>query len=142
MASRRPALLGSLLERVEEAHPSGRLRRIWREAVGPRVAARSEARTLVDEQLTVVVPSSAWAQELSSLSARIIARLVRQGLPVRKLWFRVGQLTEAPTPFSRPLPPPKPPAPLPPELTARLERIDDPELAKHMREVATRWIKS
>ncbi len=140
MASRRPALLGSLIERVEEAHPTGRLRRIWQEVVGPRVAARSEAHSLRDEQLTVVVPSSAWAQELSSLSTRIIPRLVRRGLAVQRLWFRVGPLTEAPRPPPRPLPPPKPLAPLPAALEERLAQLD-PELAAHVRDVAARWLK-
>lgn len=134
-----PSKLASLLKGVEEAHPGGRLRRLWRDVVGPRVAARSEAGWLKGDVLTVKVASPVWAQELALLSETILARLNEAGVPARQLRFRVVDL-------GRPVRPPKataarteprmPRASLPAELQEHLQSVEDPELRARIRDAA------
>ncbi|MCA9633628.1 MAG: DUF721 domain-containing protein [Myxococcales bacterium] len=134
-----PSKLASLLKGVEEAHPAGRLRRLWREVVGPRVAARSEAGWLKADVLTVKVASPVWAQELALLSETILARLNQAGVPARQLRFRVVEMGGA-APNRRQkrtkAEPKMPRATLPGELVAHLAAVDDPELRARIREAA------
>src|ERR1041385_1224697 len=95
---RGPTPVGTLLE------GSGRLRakndRIdtgrWRTLVGDRIGERTRPGNIRDGRLTVYVASAVWAQELSLLSSTILERLVRDGLKVKELRFRVGDLGEPP----------------------------------------------
>lgn len=98
--SRRPDRLGDLVgsflaeeglaERIDLA---GAVER-WAEAVGPQVAAVTRAEAVsADGILWVRVVSSAWAAELSLMSAGILARLNagRKGR-IRELRCRVGPI--------------------------------------------------
>ncbi|MCB9586323.1 MAG: DUF721 domain-containing protein [Polyangiaceae bacterium] len=134
-----PSKLASLLQGVEAAHPGGRLRQLWREVVGPRVAARSEAGWLKGDVLTVKVASPVWAQELALLSEPILARLNEAGVKVKQLRFRVVDLGRPGQPVKakarRPAPT-MPRAELPKELVAHLESVEDPELRARIKEAA------
>lgn len=134
-----PAKLGLLLANVERAHPGGKLRRVWREVVGDRVAARSEAGWLKGDVLTVRVASPVWAQELTMLSEPILSGLAERGVHARQLKFRVTDLGRPnSTPRRSPVkaPPPAPRAQLPPDLARRLAQIEDPELRQRMQDAA------
>lgn len=134
-----PAKLGLLLANVERAHPAGQLRRLWREVVGDRVAARSEAGWLKGDVLTVRVASPVWAQELTMLSEPILAGLAARGIHARQLRFRVTDLGRpaAPSPaLAKPAPPPPQRAQLSADLTRRLAQIDDLELRQRIRDAA------
>ena len=47
----------------------------FREVVGPQVAARASVDSLTNGKLTLVVPETAWKQELSSSKYDLIKRL-------------------------------------------------------------------
>ena len=47
----------------------------WATVVGPQVAARAQVDSLRDGKLTLVVPDSAWMQELEASSIDLIQRL-------------------------------------------------------------------
>jgi hypothetical protein len=106
----------------------------WQGVVGPRLAERAILESVSDGVLTVRVPSSTWAQELSFLSHVVIERLQGNGHAVSKIRFRVA----IPSNPRRALPPTKAvsKAPLPPALRTRLETIDDPELRAAVAEAA------
>jgi hypothetical protein len=101
----------------------------WAKAVGLRIAERARPVGLERGILTVRTATSVWASELSLLSATLLERLRALGVEVKELRFRVGPLDPAPRPLetraTRKVPPP---APIPPELAASLDRIADDEL--------------
>ena len=105
----------------------------WRRAVGDRLAQKTHPERIADGILTVRVPSSTWAQELSLLSEVVLQRLGAAGHRVQKLRFQVGTGRVAPDPpvtvVRR--------APLPAWLLATLARIDDPELRDAIAEAAS-----
>lgn len=103
--------------------------RVWREAVGARIADRVQPVALRDGVLLLRVPSSVWAHELSLLAEHVCARVRERGLDVRELRFRVGT-----SPIAR-----RPPEPrasrtvptmraLPRDLTSVLGAVRDTEL--------------
>ncbi len=107
-------------------------RELWRQLMGERIASHSQPEQLSEGRLTLLVSSPVWSQELTLLSADLLKRLVDAGFAVRELRCRVGAL---PKPEARPraraaLPPP---AELPPELSASLDAVSDPELRELMR---------
>lgn len=124
--SRTPATLSQLLS--SSPMLSARMANIslldWRRAVGDRIAQKALPERLVDETLTVRVPSSTWAQELSLLSHTVLSRLKEAGHRVERLRFHVVPREPQRSPpvlqATR--------APLPPQLEASLERLNDPEL--------------
>jgi predicted nucleic acid-binding Zn ribbon protein len=131
----RPSPLGELLSRslglrARTAHIS---LNSWRTAVGPRLAARTQPDRLDNGVLTVRVPSSTWAQELSLLSETVRERLISSGHAVERLRFQVSSVaTDKPltlTSVRR--------APLPEELQSRLDRIEDLELRRAIAEAAS-----
>lgn len=74
----------------------------WSEIVGAEVARNSRPTRIADGMLVVTTRSSAWSQQLSYLSERIVAA-VRGRLPsaaIDRLMFRIGRLTPhaAPSP--------------------------------------------
>jgi hypothetical protein len=105
----------------------------WRRAVGDRLGQKTHPERIADGILTVRVPSSTWAQELSLLSEVVLQRLGAAGHRVQKLRFQVGTGRVAPDPpvtvVRR--------VPLPPSLAATLARIDDPELRDAIAEAAS-----
>jgi hypothetical protein len=96
---RAPERLEAILERAGEARfaPDREpiARSTWREAVGGRIAERARPVSLQDGVLTLLVPTSVWAHELSLLTDDVRARLAERGVAVRELRFRVGQLPAA-----------------------------------------------
>ena len=100
----------------------------WRHAVGPRIADRARPLELARGVLLVKVATSVWANELSMLAPQIIAKLCPP-YDVKSLRFRVGPLDviEGITTVReyRRIPPP---APLGPDLTVSLGRIEDLDL--------------
>ena len=108
---------------------------IWLQAVGQRVAERSRPERLSDGCLTVTVATAAWAQELSMLSQSITARLSQLGFHSKQLRFRVGAVADLPP--SRRAITAAAPVPLPTDIAARVEHIDDPELRAAIAEAAS-----
>lgn len=96
----------------------------WRRAVGARLSERTLPERITDGVLTVRVPSSTWAQELSMLSQTVIDRLRQAGHAVDRLRFHVAATanpTAAPVHHvSR--------SELPASLERSISRIDDAEL--------------
>jgi hypothetical protein len=94
-----PERLDAILERAGETRFAREREPIawsvWREAVGARIAERARPVSLQDGVLTLLVPSSVWAHELSLLTEDVRGRLQERGLAVRELRFRVGQLPGA-----------------------------------------------
>ena len=104
-------------------------RRVWREAVGPRVAARAEPAELDRGVLTIRVATSVWANELSLLSSTLLARLQELGAPITSLRFRVGPIQETPRPVEpRPARAVPAPAPLPTPLADTIAEVPDDDL--------------
>jgi hypothetical protein len=136
---RGPTPLGTLLE------GNGRLRATndrmdrgrWRSLLGDRIGARTRPGRVRDGCLTIYVASAVWAQELSLLSTTILERLVRDGLKVKELRFRVGDVSEAPEKRAVVEQAPVPKAELPPGLAERLARIEDPVLRAAIAEAAS-----
>jgi hypothetical protein len=103
--------------------------RIWRDAVGLRIAERARPVALENGVLTLRVATSVWASELSMLATTILERLRAQRVPVTELRFRVGPIEPPARPVerrtTRKVPPP---APLPEELARALADVGDDEL--------------
>lgn len=67
----------------------------WSAIVGDEVAASSMPAELSRDALLVVTRSSAWSQQLSFLSEKVIAAVrERTGIPLERLRFRVGRVSE------------------------------------------------
>ncbi len=104
----------------------------WELAVGERLARKARPERLDEGTLTVRVPSSTWAQELSLFSDVVLERLRARGHRVDRLRFRVASATgEAELPVTTVRR-----APLPRDLSSALERLDDPELRAVIAEAA------
>ena len=83
-------LLGDFLERSGVAEDLARQSALeeWAEAVGPRIAGVTRARSVADATLVVEVRSSPWLMELNMMKGEILERLNRERMvPVEKLVF-------------------------------------------------------
>src|SRR5690606_39709272 len=97
-----------------------------------RLAQKTHPERIVDGVLTVRVPSSTWAQELSLLSEVVLERLAVAGHHLQKLRFHVGggrPVPEAPLTLVRR-------AALPAALATSLARVEDPEFRQAIAEAA------
>lgn len=105
----------------------------WQRAVGPRLAQKTLPERISDGVLTVRVPSSTWAQELSLLSDVVAERLRAAGHAVQRLRFQVhapsGQTPERPVTTVRR-------AEIPARLRQSLDLVEDPELRRAIAEAA------
>jgi hypothetical protein len=104
----------------------------WQRAVGARLAQKTLPERLSDGLLTVRVPSSAWAQELSMLSEVVAERLRAAGHGVQRLRFQVHakpQAAEPPLTTVRR-------AELPARLQESIEQVEDPDLRRAIAEAA------
>ena len=105
----------------------------WRRAVGDRLAERTMPERISEGVLSVRVPSSTWAQELSLLSHVVLERLQAAGHPVQRMRFHVhaqshpAQAREVTTVRRVDLPAP---------LQQSLAQLDDPELRLAIAEAA------
>jgi len=103
--------------------------KLWREAVGARVAERAVPVSLYGGCLVLRVASSVWAHELSLLSEDVCSRLRERGVEVRELRFRVGPMAAVERPPERRTARAVPRVrEVPRELTAPLAKVEDPEL--------------
>lgn len=134
----RPEALGEVIAVSSEAR-FAKVRpplsaRVWQDAVGARIADRSDPFRLESNVLWVRVATHTWATELSLLSRDILARLVAKGIAVRELRFKVGEIRPPERPIerreSRKVPPP---AKLPPALAANIDAVADDELREALR---------
>lgn len=141
-AKRSPAPIGVLLEEARDAsaQASGIVldRQRWREAVGERIASRTEPGRLRGGVLTVHAASSAWAQELTFLAPEILKRVQALGISVTELRFVVRPSVGWTAPKQVPVP--REPKPLPADLEARLAGVSDPELRKAIADAASEWL--
>jgi hypothetical protein len=104
----------------------------WERAVGERLARKARPERLDEGTLTVRVPSSTWAQELSLFSDVVLERLRARGHQIDRLRFRVASATgevEPPVTTVRR-------AELPKDLSSALSRLNDPELRDAIAEAA------
>jgi len=104
----------------------------WQRAVGARLAQKTLPERLSDGLLTVRVPSSAWAQELSLLSDLVAERLRAAGHSVQRMRFQVHatpQATERPLTTVRR-------AELPARLQESIDRVADLDLRQAIAEAA------
>jgi hypothetical protein len=104
----------------------------WQRAVGARLAQKTLPERLSDGLLTVRVPSSAWAQELSLLSEVVAERLRAAGHGVQRLRFQVHATPQAAEP---PLTTVRR-AELPARLQESLAQVEDPDLRRAIAEAA------
>lgn len=130
-----PTSIGALLRTSAVGRVSVVDRGLWQQAVGERVAQRTEAGKLRDGTLEVRVASPVWGQELSLLAPAIAERLRAMGAPVRRLRFHVGSVEPSQDVCVRTTRAPER-AELPPDLIARLERIEDATLRETIAEAA------
>jgi hypothetical protein len=138
---RRPEGIDDVLTRSGDARLS-KVRppisaRLWREAVGGRIASRAEPLRVEQGVLLVKVASSVWASELSLLSEAILARLRIAGLDVKRLHFRVGEIAPPDRPPERRKSTQVPAAgPLPADLARHVAAVADPGLRVAIEESA------
>ena len=102
----------------------------WRKLVGVDIARRTRPLRLDRGTLTILVASSAWAQELALMEAALLDRLRRSGLDAKKVRFKVGRVaapTREPERQGK-LKKVPPSAPLPPQVDRAVAAVDDPEL--------------
>ena len=102
----------------------------WRRAVGNQVATRTRPLKLEAGVLLVQDASSAWAQELSLLEGTLRARLADLGVDVLSVRFRVGTVKQPQRlPGARvDMRKRPPPAALPADVLAALERVGDDDV--------------
>lgn len=115
--------------------------RDWEEAVGSRIARRAQPARVERGVLHVRVANAAWANELSMLADDILAQLHARGLEVEALRFSVGHIDarQAEAPLGREVKrAPPPDAPVPREVTERIDGIGDPELRSAVAGAAAR----
>jgi len=105
----------------------------WQRAVGERLAQKTYPERMQEGLLTVRVPSSTWAQELSLLSDVVLERLRAAGHRVQKLRFHVAA---GKSPLEPPVTVVRRTA-LPGALAATLARVDDPELRAAIADAAS-----
>lgn len=100
--------------------------KVWRDAVGARIAERARPLLLWDGVLLLRVPSSVWAHELSLLAGEVCARLRDRGVEARELRFRVGALDAVERPPERRVSRAVPTTfAVPPEVAHALDAVDD-----------------
>lgn len=125
-----PESLEVILERAGESR-FARVRppipaKVWREAVGARIADRAHPVSLWSGVLVLRVPSSVWAHELSLLADEVCGRLRERGIEARELRFRVGAIPAVERPPERRVARTVPSSfPVPAELARTIDGVDD-----------------
>jgi hypothetical protein len=138
-AKRAPTPVGALVEPAREvfARHAGVVmdRETWRQAVGDRIAQRAEPGWINNSMLTVIVASSAWAQELSLLSSDVRKKLALHGIQIRGIRFLVKDGAGYRSAGEKQRPAGVRQA-LPPDLERKLKDVEDAELAATIAEAA------
>jgi hypothetical protein len=136
--SQEPTPLGNLLQtaRASSARAAKVVieREIWVHVVGYRIAERAQPVQAQAGVLTIQVASAVWAQELSLLSSDILQGLKKAGFDFKSLRFRVVQTARKPVQARVVESAPR--APLPADLNARLEGLEDDALRATIAEAA------
>lgn len=138
-----PEGLAGILRRAFRSHdlearlPELDLKKRWEEIVGPDLAAFTKPEALRGEELTLLVPSGVWAQEVLGMQREILARIPEKirGAAPKVLKVRLGKLPRKASlaPATRTLPSVDK---LPEETRQHLSQITDEEV----REVMTRFV--
>jgi hypothetical protein len=103
--------------------------KVWREAVGARIAERARPVSLWSGVLVLRVPSSVWAHELSLLAGEVCSRLQERGIDARELRFRVGAVPAVDRPPERRVARAVPASfPVPGELARTIDGVPDDAL--------------
>lgn len=138
---RGPTLVGTLLDRSRDtaARASGASigPDLWRRIVGARIAERTRPGRLRAGTLSVSVASAVWAHELSFFTEQIAVRAREAGLSVQSVRFYVAPMDPV---KSAPRRATAPQAPLPAELGARLDAVEDPDLRAAIADAARHWL--
>lgn len=97
------ALLDGAFPIVAERLLEARIRRDWRQLVGPEVARRCQPGDLRNGTLVLTVDNSPWLQELALREAELLGRLNQRYGPdtVRALRVSLGTLTREPATADR-----------------------------------------
>jgi hypothetical protein len=104
----------------------------WQRSVGERLAVKTFPERISDGVLTVRVPSSTWAQELSLLSQVVLDRLQAAGHRIQRLRFHVAAAAPQPDlPVTRVRR-----VALPTGLQQSIARLGDPEMRDAISEAA------
>ena len=115
--------------------------KVWRDAVGARIAERALPLSLSGGVLLLRVPTSVWANELSFLGEELCARLRERGVDARQLRFHVGALPAVDRPperrETRAVPRPSVHREPPHELALVLGRVRDVDLRAAIARAAT-----
>ncbi len=113
---------------------------VWRQVVGGKIDQNTRVGQLRRGVLEVRVASAGWAQELTFHSPMIVKRLREAGLRVDSLRFRVEGALDSAESVAKPAAAAREPVPLPQEIAARLEDVDDGELRSAIAEAASHWL--
>ncbi|MBW2525009.1 MAG: DUF721 domain-containing protein [Deltaproteobacteria bacterium] len=109
----------------------------WEDAVGARVATRTEPYRLDRGVLFVRVASAAWANELAMLTEPIITHLRQQGMDLHSVRFTVGKVQAQPRTRGTPVAAPAPPLEkLPQDVQDAVAAVDQPELREAIAQAA------
>ncbi len=114
---------------------------LWEAAVGSRIARRTQPLRLERGVLSVRVATAAWANELSLLSADILALLVARGIEATQLRFSVGDIQQPPRRRGKPRRAAPPDAALPETLRERVAAIADDDLKHALSEAAAKSLE-
>lgn len=125
-------LLGS--SELLAEHTAGIRLHTWQRAVGARLASCAIPTQRDGATLTVTVPSSAWAQELSLLSGMVLERLQAEGHRLTRLRFRVEPRESRRTPTQPTVRVAR--EPLSAALLEQLGRVQDTELRASLTQAA------
>ncbi len=102
IGSRTPTSVGSLLgtavPKLAERLLEERIRRDWRQLLGPEIARRCQPKELRNGTLRVTVDNSPWLQEVALREAELLSHLTRRYGPnaIRSLRFSLGALSADP----------------------------------------------
>jgi hypothetical protein len=141
-------ILGKILKKRNIPHTSTdrHLLNIWRQAVGPQIAAQTHPDTLKRGVLFVRVSAPVWMHQLQFMKEEILGRINGLSSPeeVRSLRFCIGEIPTSPLGGAQG--PPLDPA-LPPlagrdrtMIRESLDTVRDPELRTILERVMTREI--
>ena len=107
---------------------------LWKEIVGEHLARRTRPVKITRSKLVVLVPSSTWKRQLSSLRGEIVSRLNQVlGAGITRVEFRIDSTVEqAPRQI-----PPAPPKRTSTPVDLPLQGIADEELRTRIQAAAT-----
>ncbi len=107
---------------------------LWKEIVGEHLARRTRPVKITRSKLVVLVPSSAWKRQLSSLRGEIVSRLNQVlGAGITRVEFRIDSTVEQAPRQTPPAPPKRTSTPV----DLPLQGIADEELRARIQAAAT-----